>query len=488
MSSKLTIDQWWILLWSLFLGFVLDKLIFIPKAGISYVIFVILFYIVFFIVLRNLSFYNRRMGNFLLICILVLSTNYFLYDQNGFYLLNFLVIPALMFLHYLLRIQPKSTSSFFTPQTLIPLGLKKLTMSVNQNVYLFKYCTRLFSRNMDEQKRKVWSKIFYGLLLSMPLLFIVIALLMSSDLYFTTIMTQIPTWFTLISANTVQDILIVLLFGCLFYGFFQAAFVYTETSTSDNPGLIKGFDQIVVMTLLILLNLVYLFYLVIQFAYFFNGDLAEGFTYAEYARRGFFELVTVTMINLTLTVLILHFVKQDHTFYKKSIQILLSFLLGSSLLILISAFMRLHLYEQAYGFTFTRILVHAFIIFLFVIIIYTMMKVWLQRLSLIHFYILSALIFYCTINIINIDGIVVDRNLERYTLTGKIDLNYLNQMSDTGKLGLIKLYQINPDVTGLEDLVVAIRGEKLQNQSGEWQSYNLTEEQLIRKLQELTIN
>ncbi|MDG5470457.1 DUF4173 domain-containing protein [Jeotgalibacillus sp. ET6] len=361
-------------------------------------------------------------------------------------------------------------------------------MSVNQIVLLFMYCTRLFSRNIDEQKRKVWSKVFYGLLLSIPLLFIVIVLLMSSDLYFTTILTQIPSWFTLLSVNTLQDILLILLFGCLFYGVFQAAFVYTESLTSNNPDQIKAFDQIIVMTLLVLLNLVYLFYLVIQFAYFFNGDLAEGFTYAEYARRGFFELVTITMINLTVTVFILHFVKQDHTFYKKIIQILLSILLGSSLLILISAFMRLHLYEQAYGFTFTRILVHTFIIFLFVIIIYTIIKVWLQRLSLLHFYFLSSLIFYCSINIINIDSIVVDRNLERYKLTGKIDLYYLNEMSDTGKLGLIELHELNSELEGLENLLQEIKEERLQTQSDKWQAYNLTKQELDRKLQELTIN
>jgi hypothetical protein len=42
---------------------------------------------------------------------------------------------------------------------------------------------------------------------------------------------------------------------------------------------------------------------VIQFAYFFGGQdniSVEGFTYAEYARRGFFELLAVSVMTLAL--------------------------------------------------------------------------------------------------------------------------------------------------------------------------------------------
>ena len=48
---------------------------------------------------------------------------------------------------------------------------------------------------------------------------------------------------------------------------------------------------------------VYLAYLFSQLAYFvggFSGILPEGFTRAEYARRGFFEMTCLAGVNLAL--------------------------------------------------------------------------------------------------------------------------------------------------------------------------------------------
>ena len=67
----------------------------------------------------------------------------------------------------------------------------------------------------------------------------------------------------------------------------------------------KGLDTAFITAFLGALSVVYLVYLFSQLAYFFNafrGLLPEGydFSYAEYARRGFFELCAVAGINLVL--------------------------------------------------------------------------------------------------------------------------------------------------------------------------------------------
>lgn len=49
--------------------------------------------------------------------------------------------------------------------------------------------------------------------------------------------------------------------------------------------------------------ILYVLFFVSQFPYFlggFTGELAEGFTYAEYARKGFFELCAVCCINFAV--------------------------------------------------------------------------------------------------------------------------------------------------------------------------------------------
>ena len=80
---------------------------------------------------------------------------------------------------------------------------------------------------------------------------------------------------------------------------------------TKRPGILKpiSMDGIITLTVLLLLDLVYVLFVAIQFKYFFSGTLGDGYTYAEYARRGFFELLFVTLINLTVTTVVIHCTK-----------------------------------------------------------------------------------------------------------------------------------------------------------------------------------
>jgi len=65
---------------------------------------------------------------------------------------------------------------------------------------------------------------------------------------------------------------------------------------------------------LISLNVLFASFLVVQFRYFFAGSAnvsIDGFTYAEYARRGFFELVVVALIAGVLYFSLASFTKRD---------------------------------------------------------------------------------------------------------------------------------------------------------------------------------
>ena len=108
------------------------------------------------------------------------------------------------------------------------------------------------------------------------------------------------------------------------------------------------------------------------------------------------------------------------------------------------------MYEEAYGYTFTKVLVQTFMIFLTIMMMYTLIKVWLEKLSLFHFYFITSIIYYTSINLVNINQIVVNKNIDRYEQTGKIDVHYLNHTSLTGVLGLIELYKKKSPILKLE--------------------------------------
>lgn len=110
--------------------------------------------------------------------------------------------------------------------------------------------------------------------------------------------------------------------------------------------------------MLVVINSVYLLFSLIQFSYLYGGDkLPVVFTYAEYARRGFWELLAVTVINLGILLSSMKFVKKDRGFYPV-ILVFLSLLIVFSLNLLFSAHFKMSLYERAYGLTALRTYVY----------------------------------------------------------------------------------------------------------------------------------
>lgn len=465
----------------LIVGIVAEEAFFRDQIGLSYFVFIVIFYSLFFWRFRSFPFSHQRLGYLVLIAIWALSACYYLYDVSLFYILNIIVIPTLIIFHLALITSPKKlewSNPFFLLYTVL-----QLFAGIGYNAKFIAFIGKHVVRSKDPEKVDVWKKILIGVAISIPFLFIVLNLLISADRQFEKLMNQLPNLLSL-NGEHIARFVVILLYTFGFFGFMQVLFYRNVKANDPKPIKLPKMDGIIALTVLLLLDFVYVVFVAIQFKYFFSGTLDGDFTYAEYARRGFFELLFVTLINLTVTTGVISFSKHVQGTLKQIIRFALSILVLSSGVLLISAFMRMLMYEDAYGFTFTRVLVHSFMIFLMVIFAYTLVKIWLEKLSLFHFYFIAALIYYVGMNAVNLDQIVVDRNLARYEATGKIDIHYLNSLSSTGVLGLIKLYEVNPDEPGLETALQHRKEDKEYLKSNTWQSQNLIRNKAYEKLSE----
>ena len=96
-----------------------------------------------------------------------------------------------------------------------------------------------------------------------------------------------------------------------------------------------------------------------------------------------------------------------------------------------SAFMRLGVYEQAYGFTRLRILVQAFIIWLTAIFLWLGYKI--VRNTKDHLFVwgmfLSVLVFFAFFNLFNLDAFIAKRNINQFLSSGELDMKYLATLS-----------------------------------------------------------
>lgn len=485
MELKIEKKDWIFLFLCFLVGIVAEEAFFRYQIGISYFVFIILFYSLFFWKFRSFIFSHQRFGYLLLISIWILAAGYYMYDTAPLYILNILVLPALVIFHLVLITSPKKIE--WSNLHFVFYILRRLVDGIRYNATFIKYTSRLSKESNNKKNFDVWKKILIGIGISVPFLFIIINLLIKADTQFARILSNIPNFMTF-RGELVFRFVIIVIFTLLFFGFLQVLFQRKVEMIQKN-GIIKpiSMDGVIALTVLLLMDLVYILFVAVQFKYFFSGTLEAGFTYAEYARRGFFELLFVTMINLTVIVAVIYSTKLVQGFLKKAIRFTLTVLVVSSAVILISAFMRMLMYEDAYGFTFLRVLVHSFMIFLMFILAYTLVKIWLEQISLFHFYFIAALIYYVGINTINLDRIVVKQNIARYEETGKIDIHYLNQFSTTGILGLIELYEKNPNVPGLKALLIQEKQDRDSFISNTWQSRNFTRDKAYKKLGELDL-
>jgi hypothetical protein len=485
MEMKLVKNDWLFLFMCMVVGIIAEEAFFRAEIGISYLVFLTAFYALFFYRFRGISYSHQRFGYLVLICIWLLAAGYFINDNLFFYALNIFGIPALVIFHLVVITGQKSIR--WNKLAFISYLFSKFVASIKYNFVFASYFGKFFKQGIEESRFQVWKKVGIGILISLPVLFVVLMLLMSADTQFEKLMGDIPQWFDVLDGEIVARILVVLFFTFAFFSFLQTLIqkqINAVIHNSDKQWF--RMDAIITITVLVLINAVYVLFTVVQFKYFFSGTLQGDFTYAEYARKGFFELLFVTLINLTITILVLTFVDRAAGLIKRFMQVMLTALVLASAVLLSSAFLRLSMYEEAYGFTFIRVMAHSFMIFLVVILMYTLIKIWIEKLSLFHFYFISALLYYTLMNVINVEQIIVTKNIERYEQSGKIDVHYLNSLSYTGILGLIELYEKNPQLPDLKNILLERKNEASLN-TIPWQSYNLKRIQTNEELKKLNL-
>lgn len=183
----------------------------------------------------------------------------------------------------------------------------------------------------------------------------------------------------------------------------------------------------------------------IQFAYFFGGltqITVSGLTYSQYARRGFFELVAVSVLTLGLALWLDQVTVRQEKRENWLFRALAVIVVGLTSVMLLSASQRMWLYEQAFGFTQLRVYTHVFMLWLGLLFVFYLLAVFRLREHIFSLGILLCLIGYMgTINLMNVDAYIAERNIARYHEGEDLDIQFLNILSSDAVPAVIALYQ-----------------------------------------------
>jgi hypothetical protein len=160
--------------------------------------------------------------------------------------------------------------------------------------------------------------------------------------------------------------------------------------------------------------------------------VGTGVTFADFARRGFGELsFAATLVGAII--LVLEYTRpRDATESDRTLLRRLELALVIALeIILISAFRRVILYEQAYGYTTARVFAQGYMIVMALSLAALAFEITRERISIafgrrvaeIALGVFTLLIFW------NFEAWIVNRNIDRAVATGKFDARYVIQLS-----------------------------------------------------------
>ena len=490
MDIRLNKEDWWFFLYCILVAILGEISFFHGEIGISYSLFLFVFYSLFFWRFRKTKFTHIRIGFLLLVCIWILGLSYFYQSNVLFYITNLFIIPILVAAQLTLITNKQNVD--WSRVNLVKQMSDKLVGCLEYSGKFMSVLYRKLTKNSSSKNRDLIKKIGLGVMIGLPFLFIIIPLLISADSHFLEMIMLIPielmSFHSLNIGETIGRLFVVIVLSLVFFSFLNVLMLKKEHSTElKNEDTERNhYDSTIITTILVMLNIVYLVFTIVQFKYFFINPVDDHLSYASYARQGFAQLMIVTLINWCVLLWTLKYVFPQSKVSKRVIQVLLSALIVFSGVMLSSAFKRLGLYEDAYGFTVLRVLAHTTMLYLAVIFMYTFVRIWIERIALRHFYFLTALLFYTGLHIIQLDQLIVDKNIERYNETGNIDLYYLNQLSYTGVSGLIEVYEKDPQPGELR-AILSNQYELMENQDYSWNSYNLMREDVYERLKNLNL-
>ncbi len=360
-------------------------------------------------ILNNNNLVINKKGYYYLIPITLIITGTFFFKTNlSNMLINIIIIPILISMLTLCltnknyQVSGKFLNWFVK---LFPTDLLSNLEIIMNNIHI-----------TNDKKKRV-SNIALGILISIPLVVAILSLLTSADMYFGAFIQKISKNFTKLFLNfkfIKNNLLIFVIFFVILFSTIVNIFKHKNTKLENSK--IRNIESTIISPILIMMNFVFLLFVVSEISKITGNflELPAAYTYSEYAREGFFQLLAVTVINFTIILLLLY--KTDALEKNKLLKHLILLLIIFTVILIFNSYYRMFLYINRFGFTVLRMQVILFLlmelILSFVIIkkIVTKLKskdAYIFLYTIITTYIIN--IFICNINVINVINKLINK-------------------------------------------------------------------------------
>src|SRR5215203_4923767 len=271
-----------------------------------------------------------------------------------------------------------------------------------------------------------------GILLAVPLLLLFGTLLVAADAIFERLILEV---FGFDLAEVFSHLLLVTFFAWITAGVLWAGLMarVVENLAVPRPRVLS-LGIVEVGMVLGLLDLMFLTFVVIQLRYLFGGagrvTTAAGLSYAEYARHGFFELVTVTALALPLLLIAHWLLRTENRTHEILFKALAGIMVGLLFVVVASALQRMYLYQQEFGLTELRLYTTIFMAWISAVLLWFVLTVLRARPERFAYgALLAGFAAIFAINTMSPDALIASTNIDRMEEGKRFDAYYLTTLS-----------------------------------------------------------
>lgn len=263
--------------------------------------------------------------------------------------------------------------------------------------------------NIEEEREHASSKaaqVFMGFIIAIPLLIIVTALLSSADSVFAEMLSHMID----VDWNIGMIFQIVVMFAFAFLAAYCGMRYLKQNQMGQKTMTRPQWEPTIGITILALVSVIYLLFCGIQLVYLFWGktQLPQGYTYAEYAREGFFQLLVVCVLNLLMVLLMGQYFKKS-----KVLNIFMTLISVCTYIMLASSGFRMVLYIRNYHLTFLRVLVLWALCMMAMLLAGIIYQIYKKEFHLFQFALLVVCVGYLVLSFSHVDYFIARYNLEQ---------------------------------------------------------------------------
>lgn len=419
------------------------------------------------------------------------AVSFFLFDNTEIKVLNFLFLSVIFV--YWIAVSTGRRLEGSLSVAIIGDGANQLLL-----VPLYNFTCGFLGvrgRTGGNRRSKGVLNALLGILISLPVLIIVVSLLMNADAAFEHLVGSIRIS---ISEDILEYIVQIVmgipvacyLFGLIYGNLHNRHTEHITLASIEKAGRALRFvPGITVYSALTVLNGVFLIFFLSQTSYLFSAfrdQLPEAMTYAEYARRGFFELCAVAGINLcVITAAHLLTNRGGASMNGRAGSVTGEEIVGATasgekvgsespkvlkaetialcvftILLIATAMSKMILYINYYGLTQLRVYTTWFMLVLTILFIIIGLRQF-KRFNGTKVAVISFIICFLLLCYANVDGIIAKYNIDRY-LEGSLenlDVMALGQLSDAAVPYMFNLYEETQDEELKRSLKIFIVGE-----------------------------